>query len=104
MTEEMRIEIIKTCRARKYSGTYRDFWLAHHRCECCGKTSAAPHHIRTRGAGGDDNPLNLLALCTSCHTTIHQLGAKTFGEQNPKVKQKIRAALERSRERVTGLK
>lgn len=42
-------------------------------CEAChryGPTEA--HHVVTRGAGGPDHPLNLVALCkASCHRRAH---------------------------------
>ena len=36
------------------------------------------HHLRTRGAGGDDSPENLMALCRKCHTEWHMIGIKSF--------------------------
>lgn len=36
------------------------------------------HHIRSRGAGGDDHLRNLLALCRAHHNEVHQIGKKTF--------------------------
>lgn len=42
------------------------------RCEVCGNTwSLQVHHIRSRGAGGDDLPENLICLCVECHTKVH---------------------------------
>lgn len=90
-------EIAAYCARWKESATYQAFWQRHMRCECCGNWSAAPHHIRTRGSGGDDDPRNLLALCTTHHNEIHQLGNREFSERYPVVAAKIAAALDRSR-------
>lgn len=41
-------------------------------CEICGSPcSNEPHHIVTRGAGGNDVPENLIQLCPVCHTKAH---------------------------------
>ena len=93
----MREAIIKACRAMKATATYAAFWQTHQHCECCGNWSAAPHHIRSRGAGGDDSPLNLLALCMAHHTEAHQFGTVEFALRYPRVASKIEAALEREK-------
>ena len=86
------------CKKYGYSGAYTAYWLAHIHCEVGAsdgshiRYSAAPHHIRTRGAGGDDRPENLLALCTDCHTEIHQMGTFTFARRHPSVRAKARRA------------
>jgi hypothetical protein len=43
------------------------------RCEVCGQCrgTTQPHHIRTRGAGGSDVRINLIALCWQCHGQVH---------------------------------
>ena len=85
------------CRTHKYSAAYTAYWLKHLVCECCMNRSAAPHHIRSRGAGGDDDPGNLLALCTTHHTEAHQLGVGEFGFHHGHLHRKIEAALARPR-------
>lgn len=46
-------------------------------CCCCGMTGQTePHHLRSRGAGGDDSWC--IPLLARCHTTAHALGATTF--------------------------
>lgn len=42
-------------------------------CQLCGNTSGPlhVHHIKSRGAGGDDVPENLVTLCFSCHAEVH---------------------------------
>jgi hypothetical protein len=93
--------VARKCRAAKYSATYTRFWLAHLRCPLCGLWSTAPHHIRTRAAGGDDHAINLLPLCATHHAEIHQLGVRGFSERYPGVACAIETALDRSR--VTGV-
>ncbi|WP_422444340.1 HNH endonuclease [Thermoanaerobacterium sp. DL9XJH110] len=42
------------------------------RCQVCGSTwMLCVHHIRSRGAGGDDVPENLVCLCADCHAKAH---------------------------------
>lgn len=37
-------------------------------CEYCGSPAHGwPHHIKTRGAGGKEDPWNLIQLCGECH-------------------------------------
>jgi len=42
-------------------------------CVFCGYTGGkrSVHHIRTKGAGHDDTPDNLICLCISCHSKAH---------------------------------
>jgi 5-methylcytosine-specific restriction endonuclease McrA len=47
----------------------RDGW----RCQACGVMSNLDvHHIEFRSQGGDDSELNLITLCTACHTHAHR--------------------------------
>ena len=89
----MRLAILKHCKKHKYSKQYTDFWIHHPFCEICGNYSSAPHHIRTRGAGGGDEDENLLALCTSHHTEVG-IGILTFGKKYQQFWEKILAALD----------
>ena len=42
-------------------------------CERCGKAAYGwPHHIKTRGAGGREDPWNLIQLCGECHELAQQ--------------------------------
>ena len=46
---------------------------------CCvhpRKKGIQAHHLKTRGAGGDD--LDCIPLCYDCHYKIHQLGIESF--------------------------
>jgi len=43
------------------------------RCQVCGSTwMLHVHHIKSRGAGGDDVPENLVCLCAACHEKAHR--------------------------------
>lgn len=46
-------------------------------CVICGKVSDAAH-IKSRGAGGDDVPTNLIALCRWHHQLQHAIGWARF--------------------------
>ena len=47
-------------------------------CVICGNTlTTVAHHIKTKGARGDDSETNLYALCWVHHAEVHR-GAKTF--------------------------
>jgi len=88
------------CRRNMFSQSYTDYWLAHLWCEAgTHLPSSAPHHIRTRGAGGDDEPENLLALCRVKHDEIGSIGPREFARAHPWLEKKILAALERSKKR-----
>jgi len=57
-------------------------------CAACGTWwQVSGHHIRTRGAGGDDVPENLIPLCINCHTEIHKIGPTRFKAKWPHLKQ-----------------
>ncbi len=97
MSDTFEDAILRYCKKYKVSEEAKKFWLSHRWCEICGLWAEHPHHIRTRGAGGDDDPRNLLALCTGHHTQVHQVGIASFYDRHPKVAPKIRAALEREK-------
>ena len=40
------------------------------------------HHIKSRGASGDDTELNLLPLCALHHRLIHSQGLTTFSRKH----------------------
>jgi hypothetical protein len=63
------------CVHRGYAITYYDYWATHPICEIChSQESQPPHHIKTRGAGGEDTEENLLSLCSQHHAMIHAMG------------------------------
>ena len=44
----------------------------HFCCEICGQAARRfPHHLKTRGAGGDDIPENLISLCMIHDRMVH---------------------------------
>lgn len=52
-------------------------------CIICKQYPTDPCHIRSRGAGGDDVPDNLISLCRSCHIIQHQYGLVAMAEKYP---------------------
>jgi len=86
--------IMKHCRKYKYSREFMIYWLRHVKCEVpeCSKWAAAPHHIRSRGAGGKDNPENLISLCTDHHTEIHCQGHQHFALLHPSLRSRFETA------------
>ena len=44
-----------------------------HRCEFCNKKNCYTntHHVKSKGAGGDDTENNLIELCGTCHRKVH---------------------------------
>jgi 5-methylcytosine-specific restriction endonuclease McrA len=44
------------------------------RCELCASKNGGMHihHVRSRGAGGNDVPENLVCLCWRCHDEVHR--------------------------------
>lgn len=39
------------------------------------------HHIKSRGAGGSNEPDNLINLCRFHHTEVHGIGRWTFAKK-----------------------
>ncbi len=93
MTDIMQHAVIRHCKKYKYSKQYTDYWIHHSFCEICHNFSAAPHHMRTRGAGGGDEPGNLLALCHAHHVEAHTMGVMSFADKYSQFFEKIIAAL-----------
>jgi hypothetical protein len=95
-----RDDIHDHCRKHKYSYEFEVYWAAHRVCEVqdCHLYSAAPRHIRSRGAGGDDESVNLLALCSTHHFEVENEGCWTFSDKHPELAAKIRAAKDRRRQ------
>lgn len=44
-----------------------------HNCEYCGKKNCwtNKHHVKSKGASGNDTEENLIELCGSCHRKAH---------------------------------
>jgi len=94
MSDVMQRAIKNHCRKYHYSKQYEAYWIQNPFCEICGNYSAAPHHIRTRGAGGTDESGNLLALCTTHHTEAHAMGIQSFANKYEQFYGKIAATLD----------
>lgn len=95
-------QIMGHCKRHGYSPDYTAYWLRNTHCVVCGKLSAAPHHLVTRGAGGLDNTENLLSLCTTHHTEIGQIGIQTFANKYPVAKNRIAAAIDKEKVGLSG--
>lgn len=50
-------------------------------CIACGEPSPEAHHVKTRGAGGDDVAKNLIPVCRRHHNMFHSKGAKYMRER-----------------------
>lgn|SRR4030042_632576 len=55
------------------------------RCVICARR-AEPHHIVSKGAGGDDSEDNLMPLCRCHHSELHQIGRSRFINKYPDFK------------------
>ena len=57
----------------------RDRFLADHpQCARCGKPATVAHHVVRKRASGSDDPSNLLALCASCHSSLHAKSGESW--------------------------
>lgn len=65
MKRTMNASIPNTTRREVYR---RDGW----RCALCDSTDGLQiHHVKPRGKGGSDHPMNLITLCWRCHAAAH---------------------------------
>lgn len=65
MTNSMNANIRKETRKAVYK---RDGY----RCALCDSTDGLQiHHVKPRGKGGSDHPMNLITLCWRCHAAAH---------------------------------
>lgn len=55
-------------------------------CVCGAMPPSDPHHLSTKGSGGDDTEDNLIPLCRMHHVMIHAEGSKML-EKHPHVKE-----------------
>lgn len=49
----------------------RDGYICQHCLKSLPYEELAPHHIKTKGAGGSDDLSNLITLCADCHYRVH---------------------------------
>lgn len=75
------------------TGSYRE---RHPFCEVfdCMNRMVQVHHIRSKGAGGSNDDVNLVTLCGEHHAKIHSLGWRTFVRLHPETRPRIEAAHE----------
>ena len=51
-----------------------------------GYSQSQPHHVTSRGAGGDDVAENLMPLCMWHHIEIHKIGLSSMSDRYPTIK------------------
>ncbi len=60
-------------------------------CEACGEWRELEQcHIKSRGAGGSDDPRNLILMCRREHNMQHSLGWARFIARNPRIEMLLR--------------
>ena len=55
------------------------------KCPACTRVADCFHHVKTRGAGGSDEPWNLMPLCQAHHNEIHMKGNCLMAAKHPNV-------------------
>lgn len=65
----------QAARYEKAFGSYSDL-IRQMSCLTCGRSPVDPHHVHSRGAGGDKS--TLCPLCRSCHDVLHSIGRQSF--------------------------
>jgi hypothetical protein len=55
-------------------------------CLACGITPCDAHHVKTRGAGGQDTADNLMPLCREHHTLLHTIGYGRMTKKFPVIR------------------
>lgn len=66
------------------------------RCALCDSTDGLQiHHVKPRGQGGADHPMNLITLCWRCHAATHGsillLDEYPSHDEFPNIEQQIQA-------------
>lgn len=56
------------------------------RCIVSGQSNPTPHHVKSVGAGGNDEVANLMPLSHRHHMEVHQVGLVKFAKKYPQVK------------------
>ena len=62
--------------------TNAEFLSKHPYCMVCGTMATDRHHIKTRGAGGDDSEENGISLCRIHHIHVHSMGWRRFAKEH----------------------
>lgn len=63
------------------------------RCALCDSTDGLQiHHVKPRGEGGADHPMNLITLCWRCHAAAH--GDTFYDPMGMGSRQALREAME----------
>ena len=57
--------------------------------DLCGEHKTQVHHIVPVSEGGKDEHANLILLCSSCHTMVHQNGWEIYAKQFNKYTKEI---------------
>ena len=68
-----------------------EYRKTHCYCEACGSNiDCEVAHIRSKGAGGTDDPDNLLYKCWQCHHNVwHSMGPRAFVRMFPHLRAKV---------------
>lgn len=81
MNEELLEQVrMLPCTACLHRGNYRE---AMAQALEGGRKTSHPHHLISRGAGGDDIATNLVPLCALHHAQIHQIGIDRMSLKYP---------------------
>lgn len=54
-------------------------YIREQNCIVCGTHPVDPHHLKSRGSGGDD--YTCVPLCRTCHSVYHSDGLTRFQEK-----------------------
>lgn len=65
---------VKRVKDERYLKKIREY-----RCCACKGRNADAHHVKSKGAGGDDT--QCIPLCRTCHSLLHQLGQTKFEDK-----------------------
>lgn len=58
---------------------YREYVRSHPCCACPRGLASEPHHLKSKGSGGDD--YFCVPLCRYCHQEIETVGRQTFQDR-----------------------
>jgi hypothetical protein len=55
-------------------------------CTVMGSNGAEHHHLVSRGAGGTDDPHNMIPLCSALHRMAHSKGLRYMADKFPAIR------------------